>query len=122
MQRLVKLRWFWIGVVGLAVVMVTCIFVAILAARTSRLEVLRQVKVGMTKTEVEKIVGQKIGKSIRLYGGPYRFRGDGPLISVWFGESGKVEDVTISEKVPDNRTYWTKIKDECQYQMSKVGW
>ena len=129
MRRFLK-RWrLWL----LATAVFLIVFDGIVGvSRESAEDPFRKIKNGMTKDEVDQLIGDKqtqynaedliayYTRESRLWGHP------GGSIIVMFEKTKvpRVHEVRTSRNFdkPDNRTLWQKIEDEYRYQKRILGW
>jgi hypothetical protein len=134
MRSLVKRWWFWLGAVGLAVIVLAGV-VAVFTAGDSAGAAFRKVKVGMTIGELHRLIGDG-DEDLEFRGGSLQFlykekelrfwRSPHERLDVTFdvdgSEPNKVASVSIVQGGPDKRTLWQRIQDEYRYQKYRLGW
>ena len=129
MRRFLK-RWrLWLAASAVFLI----VFDGIVAvSRDSAGDPFRKIKKGMTKDEVDQLIGDKqIQYSTEdltaYYARESRLRGHpGGSIIVMFEKTKppRVREVRCSRNFdrPDNRIVWQRIQDEYRYQMRRLGW
>jgi hypothetical protein len=130
MRSLLKRWWFWVGAVGLAVIVLAGV-VATCIAITATQGDFSKIQVGMTKEEVDKLIGDKqirtndfgnmgvisfYKKGPRLLNGP-------EMLALGFAKGSEIKVVTCHHnKFTDERTLWQRAQDEYRYQRRRLGW
>jgi hypothetical protein len=117
----------WFGIVGLGIIIVVA--VTFWATSTSE-NAFSKVKPGMTRREVDTLVGGhpalgygKMGWEEYMYDGqPRLWHQSKTLVVSLSGSPYQVTRVQIQEPGPDNRSLLERVQDEYRYQKSKLGW
>ena len=136
---LLKRGWFWLGAVGLAAIILGGV-VAVTSTTRDSTEAFRKVKEGMTKDEVDQLLGDKDFMRTEFFGrfnrnrarslvtyvevGRY-WRGSTETLAVELenGPTSKVKHVLILKLgSPYTRTLWQRLQDEYRYQKRSLGW
>ena len=145
-RRLVRRWWFWLGAAGLAAVVLAGV-IATSTPSDSTADAFRKVMVGMTKDEVDQLVGEFNGpdNSVNRLGARWtdesgdehwsvRYRA--PTGRCWADPTEclfvdfdcgpmnrtKAKQVLILNNPQDARTLWERIRDEYRYQKRRLGW